>query len=122
MGCRSAGVAPFIGFVGLSIPNFTAHFTPVVEVGWRLAFEHWGCGYATEAAHLVLTCGFGQLALPSVVSFTAIKNRRSRALMERLKMRRDPTEDFDHPSLPEGHACRRHVLYRLDVSSYFGTG
>jgi RimJ/RimL family protein N-acetyltransferase len=116
------GVAPFIGFVGLSIPNFTAHFTPCVEIGWRLAFEHWGCGYATEAAHLALMCGFRRFALPSVVSFTAIKNRRSRALMERLKMRRDPTEDFDHPLVPAGHAFRRHVLYRLDASSYFGTG
>jgi RimJ/RimL family protein N-acetyltransferase len=116
------GVAPFIGFAGLSIPRFTAHFTPCVEIGWRLAFEYWGYGYATEAAHLVLACGFGRFALPAVVSFTAIRNHRSRALMERLKMRRDPAEDFDHPLLPEGHACRRHVLYRLDASSYFDTG
>jgi RimJ/RimL family protein N-acetyltransferase len=116
------GLAPFIGFVGLSIPGFTAHFTPCVEIGWRLAFEHWGRGYATEAAHLVLTYGFGRLGIPSVVSFTTTKNCRSRALMERLKMRRDPTEDFDHPLLPEGHVCRRHVLYRLYAKSYFGTG
>jgi RimJ/RimL family protein N-acetyltransferase len=72
------GATPFIGFVGLSIPNFTAHFTPRVEIGWRLAFEHWGCGYATEAAHLALMCGFRRFALPSVV----YKNRRSRAAQD----------------------------------------
>lgn len=115
------GVAPFIGFVGLSIPRFEAHFTPCVEIGWRLAFEHWGRGYVTEGARLALARGFGPLALPAVVSFTAVGNRRSCAVMERLKMRRDPAEDFDHPALPEGHPLRRHVLYRLDSRSYFGT-
>jgi RimJ/RimL family protein N-acetyltransferase len=41
------------------------------------------------------------------------ENLRSRAVMERLGMRRDPAEDFDHPALPDGHRLRRHVLYRL---------
>jgi ribosomal-protein-alanine N-acetyltransferase len=106
-------VAPFIGFTGLAVARFDAHFTPCVEVGWRLAFAHWGNGYATEAARLALDYGFGTLALPEVVSFTSATNRRSRAVMERLGMRRDPAEDFDYPSLPEGHPLRRHVLYRL---------
>ena|ERR1700722_1727452 len=34
----------FAGFVGLSVPKFEAHFTPCVEVGWRLAFDFWGRG------------------------------------------------------------------------------
>jgi ribosomal-protein-alanine N-acetyltransferase len=106
-------VAAFIGFVGLSVPGFTAHFTPCVEIGWRLSFDHWGRGYATEAARLVLAHAFGPLGLPAVVSFTAVANRRSQAVMARLAMRRDPAEDFDHPGLPEGHPLRRHVLYRL---------
>src|SRR5712692_5650934 len=72
------GVAPFIGFAGLAVTLFTAHFTPCVEVGWRLAFEHWGHGYATEAARLALGYGFGTLALPEVVSFTSATNHRSR--------------------------------------------
>jgi RimJ/RimL family protein N-acetyltransferase len=114
------GTAPFIGFAGLSIARFSAPFTPCVEVGWRLAFEHWGRGYATEAARLALGYGFGTLALSEVVSFTSAPNHRSRAVMERLGMRRDPAEDFDHPALPEGHPLRRHVLYRLDSGSYFG--
>src|SRR4030088_2593546 len=57
------GIAPFIGFAGLSMARFSAPFTPCVEVGWRLAFEHWGHGYATEAARLALGYGFGNLAL-----------------------------------------------------------
>jgi ribosomal-protein-alanine N-acetyltransferase len=73
-----SGVARFIGFAGLEVPGFTAHFTPCVEVGWRLAFEYWGHGYATEAARLALGYGFGPLALQEVVSFTSATNRRSR--------------------------------------------
>jgi RimJ/RimL family protein N-acetyltransferase len=113
-------VAPFIGFAGLDVTRFSARFTPCVEVGWRLAFEHWGHGYATEAARLALDYGFGTLALSEVVSFTSTTNHRSRAVMERLGMRRDPADDFDYPALPEGHPLRRHVLYRLGSDSYFG--
>src|SRR5712692_6492705 len=103
-----------IGFAGLAVARFSARFTPCVEVGWRLAFEHWGHGYATEAVRLALGYGFGTLALSEVVSFTSATNHRSRAVMERLGMRRDPADDFDHPALPECHPLRRHVLYRLD--------
>ena len=106
------GVADFIGFVGLAVPRFESHFTPCVEIGWRLAREHWGRGYATEAAHAALEFGFLDLALNEIVSFTATTNRRSRAVMERIGMTRSPDDDFDHPSLPEGHPLRRHVLYR----------
>jgi RimJ/RimL family protein N-acetyltransferase len=84
-----------------------------VEVGWRLAFEHWGHGYATEAGRLALGYAFGTLALSEVVSFTSVINLRSRAVMERLGMQRDPADDFDHPKLPENHPLRPHVLYRL---------
>jgi RimJ/RimL family protein N-acetyltransferase len=115
------GVAPFVGFAGLAWARFSAHFTPCVEVGWRLAFEHWGRGYATEASRLALRYGFGALALSEIVSFTSATNHRSRAVMERLGMRRDPADDFDYPSFPEGHPLRRHVLYRLGSGSYFGT-
>jgi RimJ/RimL family protein N-acetyltransferase len=111
------GVAPFVGFAGLSVqmvPPFTARCTPCVEVGWRLAFEHWGRGYATEAARLALGYAFEALALSEVVSFTSVANLRSRGVMERLGMRRDPVDDFDHPRLAEGHPLRRQVLYRLD--------
>ncbi len=113
-------VAPFIGFAGIAVARFGAHFAPCVEVGWRLAFEHWGHGYATEAARLALGYGFGTLAFSEIVSFTSATNHRSRAVMERLGMRRDPAEDFDHPALPESHPLRRHVLYRLGSVSYFG--
>jgi RimJ/RimL family protein N-acetyltransferase len=106
-------LAPFIGFVGLSVPSFDAHFTPCVEIGWRLAYEHWGCGYASEAAAAVLEFGFGALGLEEIVSFTTTTNQRSRHVMERIGMTHAPEDDFDHPSLAEGHALRRHVLYRI---------
>jgi RimJ/RimL family protein N-acetyltransferase len=106
-------LAPFIGFVGLSIPSFEAHFTPCVEVGWRLAHEHWGRGYASEAATAALDFGFRELGLDEIVSFTTTTNQRSRCVMERIGMTRAPEDDFDHPALAEGHALRRHVLYRI---------
>jgi RimJ/RimL family protein N-acetyltransferase len=106
------GGAPFIGFVGLNAPGFEAHFTPAIEVGWRLHRDHWGHGYATEAALAALTFAFEELNLPEVVSFTTVGNERSRRVMERLGMSRDPSDDFDHPSVPDG-PLRRHVLYRI---------
>lgn len=109
---EAPGVADFIGFVGLAVPRFEAHFTPCVEIGWRLAREHWGRGYATEAARAVLAFGFQDLALDEIVSFTSAVNPRSRAVMERIGMTRAPGDDFDHPALPEGHPLRPHVLYR----------
>src|SRR5262245_613882 len=107
------GVAPFIGFVGLSVPRFTAAFTPCVEIAWRLARAHWGHGYVTEAARAALHRGFTVHDLQEVVSFTVPANVRSRAVMERLGMTHAPEDDFDHPLLVEGHPIRRHVLYRL---------
>lgn len=105
--------APFIGFVGLSVPRFTVHFTPCVEVGWRLDADAWGRGYATEAARAALAFGFEERGLPEIVSFTTIANHRSRQVMERLGMRHRVQDDFAHPALPADHPLRPHVLYRL---------
>lgn len=105
----------FIGFAGLSMPSFEAHFTPAIEVGWRLARSAWGNGYATEAGRAALAFGFEEAGLDEIVSFTTVANQRSRAVMERLGMGRDPVDDFDHPSLPAGHPQCRHVLYRRRI-------
>ncbi|MFY9657096.1 MAG: GNAT family N-acetyltransferase [Methylocystis sp.] len=110
---EAPGEATFIGYVGLAEPYFGAAFTPAIEIGWRLAFDHWGQGYATEAARAVLAYGFERLALTEIVSYTSHHNRRSRAVMERLGMRHSTSDDFDHPGLPNGHPLQRHVLYRL---------
>jgi ribosomal-protein-alanine N-acetyltransferase len=107
-------VSPFCGFVGLSRVPFETNFTPAVEIGWRLDRLWWGHGYASEAARACLEYGFGPLGLTDIVSFTTTKNTRSRAVMERLGMTRDPAEDFDHPAVPEASPVRRHVLYRLN--------
>jgi ribosomal-protein-alanine N-acetyltransferase len=112
------GLAPFIGFAGLIWARFSAHFTPAVEIGWRMAFDHWRQGYATEAARVALDFGFEILALEEIVSFTAAANLRSRAVMERLGMRRDPAGDFDYPGFPQSHPLRRHVLYRIGPDSH----
>ena len=106
------GRTSFAGFVGLAVPGFDAHFTPCVEIGWRLAAEHWSYGYATEAARAVLAFGFERLRLDEIVSFTTPGNLPSRRVMERIGMTRNAADDFDHPRLSEGHPLRRHVLYR----------
>jgi RimJ/RimL family protein N-acetyltransferase len=102
----------FIGFVGLHIPVPELPPSPCVEVGWRLAHEHWGRGYASEAAAEALRFGFETLALPQIVSFTALQNRRSIAVMERLGMERD-AQTFEHPSVPLGSSLREHCIYRM---------
>jgi len=107
------GIADFIGFTGLSVPRFAAHFTPCVEIAWRLAYDYWGFGYATEAACAARDFGFTQLGLTQIVSFTVPANQRSRKVMERIGLKYSPADDFQHPLLPEGHPLRHHVLYRL---------
>jgi RimJ/RimL family protein N-acetyltransferase len=104
--------AQFIGFIGIVHTPFEAHFTPCVEIGWRLAAEAWGQGLATEGAQAVLRFGFHDLKLPEIVSLTVPSNLRSRRVMEKLGMTCNPADDFDHPRLPQGHPLRLHVLYR----------
>jgi RimJ/RimL family protein N-acetyltransferase len=103
----------FIGFIGLNVPCFLAHFTPCVEIAWRLGAAYWGQGLATEGARAALSHGFESLTLDEIVAFTVPGNVRSRRVMEKLGMTHDPSDDFDHPGLPEGHPLRKHVLYRI---------
>lgn len=105
--------AAFIGFIGLAVPGFEAHFTPCVEVGWRLARSAWGRGYAPEGARAALALAFDELGLDEVVSFTSVGNTKSRRVMEKIGMTHDSTEDFDHPNVPADSPVRRHVLYRI---------
>jgi RimJ/RimL family protein N-acetyltransferase len=102
----------FVGFIGLSVPKRALPFMPCVEVGYRLARKYWGHGYASEGARAALDVGFKKLGLAEIVSFTAIMNLPSRAVMQRIGMI-NANEDFDHPALPEGNELRRHCLYRI---------
>ncbi|MDQ6685872.1 MAG: GNAT family N-acetyltransferase [Pseudomonadota bacterium] len=102
----------FIGFVGLSLPRRLLPCSPCVEIGWRLAHAHWGRGLASEAARAALAVGFERIGLEEIVSFTAVANLRSRAVMERIGMS-NAHQDFEHPGVPEGDALRLHCLYRL---------
>jgi RimJ/RimL family protein N-acetyltransferase len=104
----------FIGFVGLTRPRRALPFGPCVEIGWRLARAHWHRGFATEAARAALDVAFERIGLDEIVSFTAVPNAPSQAVMRRIGMVCDRSEDFDHPALAAGHPLQRHVLYRID--------
>lgn len=113
--------AEFIGFIGLNSidnSNWPVHFSPAIEIGWRLAVPYWGKGYATEGAIACLKYGFESLNLKEIVSFTAEKNKPSRAVMERIGMHYDPKGDFDHPKLLEKHPLKKCVLYRLKCTEW----
>lgn len=112
------GGDPFIGFTGLTPINFEAAFAPATEIGWRLARSAWGHGYATEAANAVLAHAFDTLGFDALVSITATINGRSRRVMERIGMQRDPAGDFDHPAIAPEHPISRHVLYRISASDW----
>jgi RimJ/RimL family protein N-acetyltransferase len=103
----------FIGFVGLAVPRFDASFTPCVEIGWRLAHEHWGTGLATEGARAMVARAFDVHDLHEIVAYTAPTNMRSRRVMEKLGMTHDPADDFDHPGIAPEHPLRHQALYRL---------
>jgi ribosomal-protein-alanine N-acetyltransferase len=107
------GTTPFAGVIGLQRPSFEAHFTPCVEIGWRLEHTHWGKGYATEGARRALAFAFEDLGLEEIVAMTAIQNARSRHVMDKLGMRYVEGGDFDHPRVPEQSPVRRHVLYTV---------
>ena len=101
----------FIGFVGLNTYEADLDFCPCVEIGWRLAFEHWGNGFATEAADFCLTLGFDKFNLQEILSFTTVSNTRSRRVMEKLGMT-DTGNNFLHPTVDSASGLQEHCLYR----------
>lgn len=107
-----------IGAAGLAVPSFESHFTPCVELVWRLAFAHWGRGHAQEAARAGLYDAFVHLEQKEVVAFTARENQRSWRVMQAIGMQRNEEDDFDHPDLPKEHPLARHVLYRIDAARW----
>ncbi len=116
--CVVKETSELIGFVGLNTPTFTAHFTPCVEIGWRLASSAWGKGYATEAAHAVLKAAFEKYNLKEVVSFTVPMNQRSRRVMEKIGMTYNPKDDFCRPEIPLDSPLSYHVLYRITKEQF----
>ena len=102
----------FVGFVGLHRFDFDADFAPGVEIGWRLLPEYWGQGYAPEMAAACLAYARDTLHLKKVFSFTAVQNRPSERVMQKLGMCR--VKEFDHPAVPAGHPLSRHVLYVME--------
>ena len=107
-----------IGSAGLWEIPWGAPFAPAVEVGWRLALDCWGHGYATEAGGASIADGFERLGLDEIVSMTVPANMRSRRIMERLGLTHDPADDFDHPQMAVEHPLAHHVLYRIDRATW----
>ena len=107
------GVLPFAGFVGLFVPAWSAHFTPAVEIGWRLPRGAWGQGYASEAAAAAAAFALDMLELDELVAITVPDNLPSRRVMARIGMQHDTEGDFAHPAIAADHPFSRHVLYRL---------
>ena len=103
----------FVGAVGLQRVPFAAHFTPAVEVGWRIAHPFWGRGYAPEAARAAVRSGFEALQPSEIVAITLTANQNSRRVMEKIGMLYDPADDFDFPGALPGGPVLRTVLYRL---------
>jgi len=115
---EAPGVAPFVGFTGLLHVGDDMPFAPAVEIGWRLAREHWGKGYSSEAAMASLAYGFETLKLDEIVALTVPANSRSQAVMKRIGMSRDPADDFEHPRLADGDPLKSHVLYRIKRDAF----
>ncbi len=108
----------FMGFAGLQAVEMAVPFTPAVEIAWRLDYEYWGKGYATEAAQTVLGHGFTELKLKEIVAYAVHDNSRAIKLIEKIGMKRDPKMDFDYPHLPKDHPLGRFVLYRMAKKQY----
>lgn len=106
-----------LGCIGVKRVTFEAHFTPCYEIGWRLAEEHWGKGYATEGAKAALDYTFSNWDMPAIHSFTVHANIKSQAVMKRIEMRRVEGGDFDHPALAKDDPLLRHVLYMIERPS-----
>ena len=83
------------------------------EIGWRMAADCWGQGYAREAA--LATLGWLRQNRPDdeVWAITARTNTRSQGLMKRLGMRYREGMDFDHPKVADGSPLKPHVTYWL---------
>lgn len=114
--CELRTTREFIGFIGLSVPRFKAHFTPCVEIGWRVSLQHWGKGYATEEALKCLEIGFNEFNLDEIVSIAVKNNYKSHNVMNKIGMQRDISEDFLHPNFAPEHSLAPHILYRMPKS------
>lgn len=119
--CELKSTAKFIGFIGLSIPKFKAHFTPCVEIGWRISSGHWGEGYATEGALKCLEIGFEEFNLDEIVSIAVKSNFKSHKVMDKIGMQRDLDGDFLHPNLASNHRSAPHLLYRMPKSLWLSS-
>ena len=111
----------FVGFVGIHEPGYELPMSPCIEIGWRLAKEYWGNGYATEAGKAALDTAFKKLELTEVYSFASVSNKKSQAVMERLNMI-NTNKNFEHPLIPINNPLREHVLYKIDRQQWFNNG
>lgn len=109
----------FIGAIGLSYIDAESDIphVPFVEVGWRLARNHWRNGYAFEGANASLAYAFNQLNLDAVYAFTAKTNVPSESLMKKLGMT-NTQSDFIHPKIAKDSPLQPLCLYKIDKEHY----
>lgn len=104
----------FIGFIGFHWANFNSQFTPCIEIGWRLKYEAWGNGFATEGATACLKYGFETLEFNKIYSFTSKINLQSENVMKKIGMVK--VMEFEHPNIIEDSPLRKHVLYAIELN------
>lgn len=97
------------GICGLrKMPYPDTGITGELEVGWRIAEQHWGTGVAREAAQAAFNWDWANTCFPRIVAYTTAENAKSWGLMLRLGMARHEELDFIHP---KGGAM---VVYAID--------
>lgn len=101
----------FIGYTGFHEVSFKLDFVPDVEIGWRIVYEEWKKGYATEAAKACLSYAGECLPFSSIASFTSLVNKASERVMQKIGMQKWGT--FPHPLVPDGHPLKEHLLYTV---------
>ncbi|MGY2378113.1 GNAT family N-acetyltransferase [Pseudomonas sp. SDO524_S393] len=75
-----------IGFGGIAPMNYLEQ--PRINLGYRLAVDAWGQGYATELGHHALQLAFDTLGLPEVFGLVRPEHAASIRVLEKLGMRR----------------------------------
>jgi len=108
----------FIGYIGLNYWDLQMPFSPCIDIGWRLSSKEWGHGYAIEGATAALDFGFQIIQLEEIVAMATSGNIRSHRVMQKLGMKSDPQENFEHPKVPKGDPLSLRLLYRLSKQEW----
>lgn len=100
----------FLGMCGLSVEDW---YPDDLEVGWRLAQEFWGHGYATEAGIAWVDHAFATMGARRVISVADTPNVRSIGVMQRIGLA------FDHEArLSDENGAFDATIYAIDAAAW----